>query len=78
MSESKKNREMFESERMKAFFAPPEWKRCVSLSETAHALGLCERTVKRMVDRGELEGKRAGRRCLVIVESIDRWLAQKN
>jgi len=44
-----------------------EW---VSISEAAGVLSVSERTVRRRIDRGELESKRDGRRLLVNVAGV--------
>lgn len=40
-------------------------KEMFNLAEVAVMLGVCEMTVRRMVDRGELTAIRAGRRVLI-------------
>ena len=40
-------------------------KEMFNLAEVAVMLGVCEMTVRRMVDRGELTAVRAGRRVLI-------------
>jgi low affinity Fe/Cu permease len=51
-----------------ARLAPPEY---ISLEETRHLLNDIDRaTVRKMIDRGQLAARKAGRRWLVSVESI--------
>lgn len=49
--------------------------RLLSVDKTAWTLGgLSYREVLRMIDRGQLESILVGRRRMVIVESIDRYI----
>jgi len=49
---------------------------CLTISETAFALGLSPKSVERLVKRGELRSKRAGRRILISRSDIEAWLNQ--
>jgi len=49
---------------------------CFTISEVAHALGLSAKSVERLIKRGELRVKRAGRRVLVPRSDIEAWLNQ--
>lgn len=46
---------------------------CLSISETAGVLGVSQKTVERMVKRGELKSKRVGRRVLILRSAIEAW-----
>lgn len=44
------------------------------VTEAAARLGLSEKTVRRLIHRGILPGRRAGDRVLVPADSLERWL----
>lgn len=50
---------------------------CLTISETAYALGLSPKTVERLVKKGKLLSKRVGRRVLIFRSGIEAWLNQK-
>jgi len=52
-------------------------KLCYSVQETAKALGLCKRTVHRLVARGELSAVRAGDRVLIPVRALDEFISRQ-
>ena len=60
--------------------APPDteripWRERPTLreSEAAGLIGISQRQVCRMVESGELQGRRAGRVRLILTESLIRW-----
>ncbi len=48
---------------------------CIGISHLAEHLGLSRRTVARILARGELPSLRIGRRRLVRLADLRRWLA---
>jgi excisionase family DNA binding protein len=48
-----------------------------SVSDAAFLLGLSNRTVERMVQRGELRVRRVGRRTLIPKDELGAWLNRK-
>ena len=52
----------------------PEERRLVGLRETGAMLGLSRSSAYNLVQSGELEAVRSGRRLLVVVESIDAYV----
>lgn len=48
----------------------------LSYAELAEALGVTERHVQRMVQKGEIKVARLGRRCLVPMDEVDRILGR--
>jgi excisionase family DNA binding protein len=57
---------------------PAVRKLALTLSETAESLSVCERTVTRLIARGELRAVRIGPRGLrVAVSDIEAWMAKQ-
>lgn len=54
-----------------------ENKFALSIAETAFRLGLSSRTVERLIARGEIKAKKAGRRWLITPSSLEAWLNSK-
>lgn len=50
----------------------------LSVSEAAWTLGLSNRTIERLIKRGDLEAKRVSRRILIPKASIEAWLNRKD
>ena len=48
---------------------------CIGISHLAERLGLSRRTIHRILARGELSSLRVGRRRLVRLVEVHRWLA---
>lgn len=48
----------------------------LSYAELAEAIGVTERHVQRMVQKGELKVARLGRRCLVPMAEVERLLEE--
>lgn len=46
-------------------------------ADAAAAMGLSERTLHRMIERGEVGTVRVGSRVLVPVQELERWVAAK-
>ena len=46
----------------------------VSMEEAAKMLGLSERKIFSLVKSGEIKHKHAGRRVLISVKELERWL----
>ncbi len=52
-------------------------RRCLSVSETMNALGLCRSSVHKMIANGELASVKIGSRRLIPTTEIDRLIARK-
>ena len=50
----------------------------LSIDETAARLGISSKQVSRLIRGGELDQKKAGRRVLIPVASIETWLKRKD
>ena len=48
-----------------------------TISEVAYSLGVSQKSVERLVKRGEIKSKRVGRRVLIPRSDIEAWLNQK-
>lgn len=48
---------------------------CIGLGHLAQRLGISLRTVRRMIERGELPVIKVGRRTLVELAEVRKWLA---
>lgn len=46
----------------------------VSIREAGEMLGVCERTVYYMIERGEILSRKAGSRTLISLESLRRFM----
>ena len=55
---------------------PPGERLAFSVQETAEALGVCEKTIRRLVARGLLRPSRALRHLLIARREIERFLAE--
>lgn len=50
----------------------------LSVAETAMSIGVSQKSVERMIKRGELEVKRVGRRVVIARTVIEAWLTRKD
>lgn len=50
---------------------------CLNVAEAAIWLGVSPRTIERLLKRGDILGKKTGRRTLVIKASVEAWLQRK-
>ena len=50
-------------------------KRTYSCAEASEALGVSKNTFKRLLESGEIEFVRAGRRYLIPIANVERFLA---
>ena len=49
-------------------------KLALTIAEAAQSLGLSERTIESMVKKGELPVRRVGRRVLLPVDALRKWI----
>jgi excisionase family DNA binding protein len=56
----------------------PLERKAVNVSEAARVLGLHPHTVRALVERGELYSVRVGKRILIPVAELDRFLEPQN
>ena len=62
--------------RIKLPATPEPLRLALSITETARALGLSQASVERLIASGDLPSRLAGRRRLIGVEVINRWLSK--
>jgi excisionase family DNA binding protein len=60
---------------MSAINKPAIPPKCVSVSEAAETLGVVPLTIARLIKAGDLKASHVGRRVVIKVDEIDRFLA---